>query len=216
MSRKIVLVIVLIAIAFSGLGIFGYYWYQGSHYVSTDDALLCGNQIAVSSEIIGRIAIMTVAEGDKVTKGQILAKLDDALLMAQVNQAKANKDYATQNVILAKVKLDQAQSDFNRATILFQDKVITQEQDDHQKHTLASAQAGLDIALSQEKLATAQISTLETSLAHATIVSPVDGVVAKKWAMPGNVIQPAQSIYTLYDLPNIWIQANFKESQINT
>ena len=63
-------------------------------------------------------------------------------------------------------------------------------------------------------MADAQYATVETNLSRTVIQSPIDGVVAKKWTMPGNVVQPAQPIYTLYDLNDLWVEANFKETQI--
>lgn len=214
MKKKAILGSILGIIALGVIGILGYYRYQGSHFIATNDAALCGNQIAISSEIMGRIFKLTAAEGQKVSKGDVLVRLDDSMLKSQLEQAKVNDELASRNLVLVKVKVDQAQEEFNRASMQYQQKVIPQDQYDKFSHNLASAKAGLDIALSQEKLAETQTSTLKTSLAHATITSPVDGIVAKKWLMQGDVIQPSQAIYTLYDFPNIWVQANFKETQV--
>ena len=157
---------------------------------------------------------MTAEEQDHVAKGQVLVKLDDLTLKAQESQAIANKEFAAQNVDLAQVKLDQAQSDLERATAQLKAKIIPQEQYDHLAVAFSSAQTQCKIALAQQKMAEAQYATVETNLAHMIIQSPIDGVVAKKWTMPGNIVQPAQPIYTLYDLDDLWVEANFKETQI--
>jgi membrane fusion protein (multidrug efflux system) len=184
----------------------------GSQY--TDDAAIRGDQIVVSAQMLGQITTMSVDEQDHVSKGQVLVKLDDLTLKAQENQAIANREFAAQNVDLAQVKLDQAQSDLRRATVQLQDRIIPQEQYDHLAIAFSSAQTQYKIALAQQKMAEAAYATVETNLMHTTIASPIDGVVAKKWTMPGNIVQPAQPIYTLYDLNDLWVEANFKETQI--
>jgi membrane fusion protein, multidrug efflux system len=206
---RVVLVIVLVAAAVGA-----YFLFAGGGYQSTDDASIRGNQIVLSAQALGQITVLNAEEQDHVVKGQVLVKLDDLTLRAQESQATANKEFAAQTVDLAQVKLAQAQSDLDRATAQLKAKIIPQEQFDHLAIAYSSAQTQCKIALAQQKMAEAQYATVETNLAHMVIQSPIDGFVAKKWTMPGNIVQPAQPIYTLYDLKNLWIEANFKETQI--
>ena len=76
MSRKtvIVLIIALAVVAFGGIA--GYYWYQGSRYVATDDARIASNVVAVSPEILGKVLEWRVKEGDTVQKDDILGRQD--------------------------------------------------------------------------------------------------------------------------------------------
>ncbi len=213
-KRRTRIIITLAVIVVAAAGVFAYVKIALGGYQSTDDASVNGNQVVVSAVILDRITDLTAKEGDKVTKGEKLVSLDDATLTAQKEQAQVNRQYAAQNVTLARIKLDQAQTDLKRGTVQFQNKIIPQEQYDHLKVAVQSAQAQLDIAVTQEKLAAAQLNSVETNLANTTIASPIDGVVAKKWSMRGDVVQPAQPIYTLYDLKDLWVDANFKETQI--
>ena len=212
-SSGTLFVIIIFFLAVAGGG--AYYVLRGMKgHESTDDAALYSDQVVVSAEILGRVTEMYAAEGDKVTKGQVIVKLDDSTLKTQENQAKANAEYVAQNVTLNQAKLDQAQEDFDRATVQLQRKIIPQEQFDHLKQALAAARATYNIGLVQEKVAATQLGAVETSLAHTIVSAPSSGVVARKWTMPGDVVQPAQSIYTLYDLEKVWVQANFKETQV--
>ena len=206
---RIAIIIVLLAAAVGA-----YFLFATGGSQSTDDAAIRGNQIVLSAQALGQITMLNVEEQDHVAKGQVLVKLDDLTLKAQESQTIANKEFAAQNVDLAQVKLVQAQSDLDRATAQLKAKIIPQEQYDHLAAAYSSAQTQCKIALAQQKMAEAQYVTVETNLAHMTIASPIDGVVAKKWTMPGNIVQPAQPIYTLYDLKNLWVEANFKETQI--
>jgi len=208
---RVVLVLVLVAAAVGA-----YFLFAPGGTQSTDDAAIRGNQIVLSAQTLGQITTLTAEEQDHVAKGQTLVKLDDLTLRAQESQAVANKEFAAQNVDLAQVKLDQAQSDLDRATAQLKAKIIPQEQYDHLAIAFSSAQTQCKIALAQQKMAEAQYVTVETNLSHMIIQSPIDGVVAKKWTMPGNIVQPAQPIYTLYDLNSLWVEANFKETQIRS
>jgi membrane fusion protein (multidrug efflux system) len=206
---RILIVLALVAIAV------GAYLLLGNGSVqATDDAAIRGNQIVLSAQTLGQITSLAAEEQDHVAKGQVLVKLDDLTLRAQESQAIANKDFAAQNIDLAQVKLNQAQSDLERATAQLKAKIIPQEQYDHLAVAFSSAQTQCKIALAQQKMAEAQYVTVETNLSRMVIQSPIAGVVAKKWTMPGNIVQPAQPIYTLYDLKDLWVEANFKETQI--
>jgi multidrug resistance efflux pump len=75
-SRNKIIIIVISAILAGGLGIIGFYAYQGAHYVSTDDARVSADLVHVSPEIAGNLLVWNVKEGDMVTAGQILGRQD--------------------------------------------------------------------------------------------------------------------------------------------
>jgi multidrug resistance efflux pump len=76
MSRKTVIILILAVAAVVAVGIIGYYWYQGSRYVATDDARIASNVVAVSPEILGKVVEWRVKEGDTVQKDDILGRQD--------------------------------------------------------------------------------------------------------------------------------------------
>lgn len=96
----------------------------------------------------------------------------------------------------------------------FADKVITQEQYDHARQGLEMAEAQYKVALSQVGTSRAQLGVVETQLKNTHILAPISGVVAKKWVVPGDVVQPGQPIFTIYDLRNIWVTANLEETKL--
>jgi membrane fusion protein (multidrug efflux system) len=189
-------------------------WYIGyTSYVSTDDAFIDGNRVTVSSKYQGRIDQMTVDEGSSVKKGDVLVRLDDSDLRAQEEQAKAAVVSAEQNLILAGVNASRTEEDFNRARLQFKDHIIPKEQFDHAQKALEAARAQNAIAVAQVATAKAQRGVIETQLANTVIVAPMDGVVAKRWALAGDVVQPAQPILSVYDLDHLWVTANFEETK---
>ena len=51
-------------------------------------------------------------------------------------------------------------------------------------------------------------------LSYATIVAPIDGIVTKKTIQLGQIVQPGQSLMTIVPLSDVWVTANFKETQL--
>jgi membrane fusion protein (multidrug efflux system) len=62
--------------------------------------------------------------------------------------------------------------------------------------------------------ARANLEAAELQLSYATIVAPIDGVVTKKSVEPGQIVQPGQGLLVLIPLHNVWVTANFKETQL--
>jgi membrane fusion protein, multidrug efflux system len=192
-----------------------YYWYNYLRgYVATDDAVIDSDAVTISSKILGRIVTLNADEGDSVKAGQLLVQLDDADLKAQEAQAQATLDYVQQNVTVAGIALDRARDDFNRASIQFDDHVVTREQFDHARKALEMAQAQQTVALSQVKASQAQLAVIETQLTNTNIVAAASGVVARKWVVVGDIAQAGQPIFTLYNLNDVWVTANFEETKL--
>ncbi len=80
MQKKKPVVIVLAVMVLALAGITGYYWYNNTHFIKTEDARVDGEIYKVSPQIAGEIVEMNFAEGDAVRAGQVLARVDDAAL----------------------------------------------------------------------------------------------------------------------------------------
>lgn len=88
MERKKSLIVILIVIIASGLGIGFYYWYQGTHYVKTEDARISGDLYKVSPQITGEIVNVFVEEGEIVQENQLIAEQNAANLdPSMINKA---------------------------------------------------------------------------------------------------------------------------------
>jgi membrane fusion protein (multidrug efflux system) len=64
------------------------------------------------------------------------------------------------------------------------------------------------------KEATAELEAAKLKLAHTTVTSPIDGVVAKKISHIGEVIKSGQPVAVIVDLNHIWVEANLEETQV--
>jgi membrane fusion protein (multidrug efflux system) len=220
-----------------------FYWYKDySMYITTDDAHVDADNVSIGSKIMGRIINLYANEGDVVKKGMLLADLDSTDLLAQRNQALAMKAQSQANLNQSEVKfssdqkslrvleinLDRANEDLARAKNQAEGGVITQEQFDHAKKTAEAAAAQLDAAkalllVSKSMIASAsasvetansQIKVLDAQLKNTRLYAPSDGVIAKRWLMPGDVVQPSQAVFTVTISKNLWIVAFLEETKI--
>jgi len=221
----------------------GTYWYKDySSYIKSDDAVVASDNISVSPKIMGRISRLYVQEGDSVKKGQLLAELDSVDLLAQKQQflsakaqTQANKaqteakyEFDQKNIKILQIGLEKTKDDFERAKMQFTGGVITKEQFDHLKKAQEIAQAQLEAAQAQLLVSRTQIKSAETAVAGAQaqigvistqlnnlrLYSPVDGVVAKRWLLAGDISQPGQSIYTINNNTKFWILVYLEETKM--
>jgi membrane fusion protein, multidrug efflux system len=194
------------------------YWYWNTHlrgFASTNDAYIEADRVAISTKILGRLAVLTVGEGDTVTAGQVLLRLDDKDLVAQREQASAALTLAQEGIALAKVNVTRAQDDYARAETQIKDAVITQEQFDHARHALEGARAELGIALARVGGARAQVDVVQAQIDNCVVTAPVNGKVAKRWALRGDVVQPGQPVLSIYDRGAFWVTANLEETNLH-
>ncbi len=212
-KKKRVIIPLLIVLTLAAVG--AIYWYMTMQdFVSTDDAYVSANSVAISTKMLGRVSSLGTDEGDTVAAGQVLIKLDDSNLRAQEASAKAALDLAVKSVPLAQVEVNRAQDDFARARVQYKSGIVTKEQFDHAQKALESARAQLSIALTKVSAARAQLGVVEADLQNTVVKSPMEGVVAKRWALTGDVVQPGQPVFTIYDLKDIWVTANLEETKL--
>jgi membrane fusion protein (multidrug efflux system) len=223
----------------------GVYWYKDyTSYIRTDDAVVASDIISVSPKIMGRISKLYVEEGDTVKRGQLLVELDSIDLLAQKqqvvalkSQTEANKaqtqaklEYDEKSIKILQIGLDKSKDDFDRAKAQFKGGVITKEQYDHLLKAQETAQAQLEAAQAQILVsktmiksaetavvgAQAQIGVITTQLNNTRLYAPVEGIVAKRWLLPGDIAQPGQSIYTINNDSKFWILVFLEETKMET
>ena len=221
-----------------------FYWYRDyKRFITTDDAHVDADNVSVGSKILGRITAIYAAEGDKVKEGSLLAAIDSSDFLAQRNQSVAMKAQAQANLIQSETKyssdqksikvteinLERATEDLARAKSQAEGGVITTEQYDHIKKSYETASAQLEAAKAQllvsksmissasatVETAYAQIKVLDTQLKNTRLYAPAEGIIAKRWLLPGDVVQPGQSVFTLTISNNLWVVAYLEETKIS-
>lgn len=163
-----------------------------------------------------------------------LAKAKSALANA-VRQVRQQTEMASQyDAAIAARRLDlaRAEADFKRRQPLLADKAIAPEEVAHAKEAVDTARAALDLATRQAAASHALVdgtdvgsnaSVLQARAAFReawvanernAIVAPIGGYVAQRSVQVGVRVQPGQPLMTVIPLHDLWVDANFKESQL--
>lgn len=93
-NKKSLIISVALLFMVGAIGGGSWWWYQGTKYISTDDARIDGTIVSVSGKIPGRIVEVLVKEGDEVKAGQVIARIDSRDTLAQQRQTKAALEVA--------------------------------------------------------------------------------------------------------------------------
>ena len=221
----------------------GIYWYEDYiHYLQTDDAYVDSDNLSITPKIVERIDHLFVDEGDTVKQGQLVAVLDSADLIAQRQQvlasiiqtkaseaqAQANYQLNTDNSKVAYINWQRALEDYNRAKTQFAGGVISKEQFDHFKKAEEAAKAQVDAAQAMIQVSKTQINSaiaaietaktqlgvINTQLANTRLYAPCNGIISKRWQLPGDLAQVGQAIFTLNNTGHFWILVNLEETKM--
>lgn len=172
--------------------------------VSSTGTLAAVETVEVGTQVSGTIARIQADYNDRVTKGQVLAVLDQALFTAQVNEAEAS-------VAKARASLAQAEDEFRRNQPLF-DKGFLSAQE------FLPVRIGVDTAKAALAAAEASLARAKTNLAYTVIRSPIDGTVIKRSVEAGQTVAASLNTPTLFliarDLKQMQIEADIDESDI--
>jgi len=153
---------------------------QLSSYTGRVEALL---DSALGFEVGGLLSAVSADEGQRVTSGELLARLDTARLQARRAEAAAALDSVRADRKLAESTLARTQDAFSY-------KGVSQQQLDEARQRVTSLQAS-------ERVAGARLDSIDVDLAKAELRAPFDGIVTGRFADPGVVLNPGQPVMQL-------------------
>lgn len=160
------------------------------------------------------------------------AKASLAQAVRQVKALAEKLEEARINVKLKQTLLDRSRFDYKNRLDLINIRAVSREELDHAKDNSHIAEFELQIA--EHNLKTAQVSLGTTkiedhpliqtakaglreaylNLRRCAILAPVTGIVARRNVEIGEWVNPARSLMSIIPLDNVWIEANFKETQL--
>ncbi|WP_115718098.1 HlyD family secretion protein [Gallaecimonas mangrovi] len=165
----------------------------------------------------GRLVELLVDEGDFVTKGQVVAKMDSDTLNAQLRQAEAKERQTRDNLQSAKAQVEQAKSQLNlarvqylRAKELLKKKLVARSSYDEAESNFQVATAALTSANAQAisaqgaiDEAKAGVETLQTQIDETVLRAPRDGRIQYKLANVGEVLGAGGKVVNMLDLADV-------------
>jgi RND family efflux transporter MFP subunit len=162
---------------------------------------------AIASKGTGRLIYLGVVEGDKVKKDQVIGRLEDNDIRAQLEQAKAN-------LLLQQADLNDAKNTFDRIKELFEKGLSSQQEYDQ-------AEANYNRILASIEVAKAGVQVAEVALENTLIRAPFDGTVLTKNAEVGEIVAPfggsttsKTAVVTIADMKSLLVETDVSESNI--
>jgi HlyD family secretion protein len=170
--------------------------------------------VAAAPKINGRLAAVSVRMGDRVGRGQPLAKIEDSELLEQVKQAEASFGVSAATIRQRQADLKFAQTNLDRSRNLFDRQLIPKQtlDDAEARHQAATAQ--LDLASAQHQQAQARLDELKINLANTVIASPVTGFVASRALDPGAWVTPNTAFISVVDISTVRLVAGVIEKDV--
>ncbi len=180
---------------------------QASAVLTASGYVVARRKAAVASKGTGTLVYLGVDEGDKVKKGQVIARLEDS-------DVAAARDRARENLHMAEADLNDAKQNLERMRTLLKRELV--------------AQAEYDIADGRYKRVVATIDSAkfgvkeaEVAVDNTRIVAPFDGTVLKKNADVGEIVAPLAgaassraAVVTIADMSSLEVDADVSEANI--
>ena len=193
-------------------------------------ALEARTQATISAKISGRLAQVLADQGDRITKDQVLATLDDGDLRQQVEVAKAEVaateagvEHASAGIVSAEATAVEARASYVRSAELRKGGFISDEDLDQATRQRDVAEAELRRAQLAKVEIERQVQKAQESLryyqerlADTIIRSPFDGLVIQRSREPGDIVVPGSAILQIISTDQMWVSAWVDESAMSS
>ena len=176
---------------------------------------------AVASKITGRLISISVEEGSRVKKGDIIARLENEDAVAAKEQAEANLKAEGAYLEQAKAELQDAGLNFNRNKDLFEKGLVSKREYDAADARYKKASAATAGAEAGIKASAAALRSADVSLGYTFMRVPFDAVVLTKNADVGDIVTPLgaaanakASVVTIADMNSLQVEVDVSESNL--
>ncbi len=186
--------------------------------VSATGTLAPVDTVEVGTQVSGTIASLGADFNQPVTRGQVIATLDPAVLTSQVTQAEATVIRLRAELERASVLLDDARVKLTRAEQLAERQLIAMQEVDTARSNARVAEVSVSAAKAQLDQADAALQQARVNLSHTVIVSPVAGIVLSRNVEVGQTVSAGLQAPTLFviarSLDTLQLDARVDESDV--
>ncbi|MGE0811808.1 MAG: efflux RND transporter periplasmic adaptor subunit [Vicinamibacterales bacterium] len=186
--------------------------------VSATGTLEPVDTVEVGTQTSGTIAALGADFNQPVTRGQVVATLDPAVLTSQVHQAEATVIRLTADLERARVQRDDALVKLGRAEQLSARQLIPAQEVDTARSDAKVAEVGVTSAQAQLDQAQASLDQARVNLSHTVITSPVSGIVLSRNVEVGQTVSAGLQAPTLFviarSLDVLQLSARIDESDV--
>lgn len=179
-------------------------------------------QATVSTQMTGTLTQVLIEEGDRVQKGQVLARLDDSAPRASLGVAQANLRTAQAQVGQAQAQLAQAEADARRQDMLAASGMISPQVAEQARTAVATYAAQLEARRREVEAAQAQLVQAQVNFDYTVVRAPFAGVIIAKSAQVGEIVSPLSAgggftrtgVGTIVDMDSLEVDVDVNEAYI--
>ena len=176
--------------------------------------LIGDTTVAVVPRAAGRLEQVLVQLGDRVSRGQRIAKIEDQELQEQIRQAEAAMEVASATIRQREADLQLARTNVERSRSLFERQLLPKQTLDDNEARYQSAVAALDLARAQNTQSNARLEELRVNMTNTVITSPVNGFVARRAADPGAFVSQNAPVVDVVDISSVRLVVNVVEKDL--
>ncbi len=194
---------------------------QGFTLLNASGYVVAQRKAAIASKATGRLVSLSVEEGSRVKKGDIVARLESEDVIAARQQAAENLNAAKAGLEQAKAELRDATLEYNRSKELVGKGFISRTDFDTAEARYKKAVAGVASAEATIKANKAALQGANASVEYTLIRAPFDAVVLTKDADIGDMVTPfgaaanaKASVVTIADMGSLQVEVDVSESNI--
>ena len=180
---------------------------QANAVLTASGYVVARRKAAVASKGTGTLVYLAVEEGDRVKKGQVIARLDDSDVMASLRRAR-------ENLRVAEADLEEAKKNYQRMQAVIGKRAVSQADYD-------AAEARYKRVVSTIEAAKYAVREAEVAVENTRIIAPFDGTVLKKNADVGEIVAPLAgaasskaAVVTIADMSSLEVDADVSEANI--
>ena len=177
-------------------------------------ALKAKETVAVMANAPGRLEKLPFQVGDFVKRGALVVELEDDELQQRVRRAEASIQVSAANVAQREAEMANVRANLDRAKQLFEEELLSPQEYEQQKTSLAMIEAQLQLAEAQRSQAEADLTELKIQLDQTKIYSPLSGIVAVRHLDRGALVSPSSPILTIVSLSTMVTQGNVPERNV--
>jgi membrane fusion protein, multidrug efflux system len=201
-----------------------------NQHVEAGDTLIVLDDLELKQRVHqaeAELAAAVASAGSESTTGQAAAR---------VEQAAGQREALTAQIAAARAEAERAQRDVERIRGLAEKQIVSRQQLDAAEAAASAALASVTALEQQRRAAEANVMTARAGvseavarlaaarvalegarlqLSYATIVAPASGLVSKRSAEPGQLLQPGQPLLVIVADSDVYVSANFKETQLS-
>ncbi len=176
--------------------------------------------VDLSAEVPGRVEKLYVAEGDSVTKGDLLLRLDDNQYQSRVDQAVAAVRSAKANLALSQARLDKIEKDKARQEALSEQGLASAQALEQARTDFAVQTADVEARRQDVSRANASVQDARDNLEKTEYRAPVSGIVSRLNIEEGEIVvvgtmnNPGTVVMSIADLSRMEVDAEVDETDV--